>query len=264
MRHYKEKHEEFSKYFECPIEAGHFCCKRRPDMRGHLTKAHRTLAPGAVEGLMRNIPHSMRVNRGYVNPVGYVLPPEMVNRQQRTQDGPGRQDVPHIHDPVSSTQAPDVGDFQTTPEGRFTSSTVACMPRRGLPENKASGGSGCETVQRSLHLAECSGAECRPGNVLDPSHGAPIPNKRLQQYGYYVDISYLWGWLPDDPRCLGGFLGWLDRLQEELENVKSEARRRLLSSGVAEAMRDAYVNELMTERRESGRKISTGQDMIVC
>ena len=227
MRHYKEKHEEFSKYFECPIEAGHFRCKRRPDMCRHLTKAHRTLAPGTFEGLMRNIPHSMRVNRGYVNPVGYVLPPE------RTQGGQGRQDVPHIQDPVSSTQATDVGDFQTTPEGRFTSSTVACMPRRGLPENKASGGSGCERVQRSLHLAECSGAESRSGNVVDPSHGAPIPDETLQQYGHYVDISYPWGWLPDDPRCLGGFLGYLDRLQEELENVKSEVRRRLLSSGVA-------------------------------
>ena len=135
VRHYKEKHEEFSKYFECPIEAGHFRCKRRPDMRRHLTKAHHTLAPGTVEGLMRNIPHSMRVNRGYVNPVGYVLPPEMVNRQQRTQNGPGRQDVPQIQDPVSSTQALDVADFRTTPGRSFASSTVACMTRRGLLEH---------------------------------------------------------------------------------------------------------------------------------
>ena len=238
-------------------------------MRRHLTKAHPTLAPGAVEGLMRNIPHSMRVNTGYVNPVGYVLPPEMVNQQHRTQYGPGRQDVPHIQDPISSTQvldvgdfqttlersftsstvacmlrrglphiqdpisftqALDVGDFQTTLERSFTSSTVACMPRRGLPENKASGGSGCEAVQRSLHFAECSGAESRPGNVVDPSHGAPIPDERLQQYGHYmyVDISYPWGWLPDDPQCLGGFLGWLDRLQEELENVKSKAKTQVI------------------------------------
>ena len=104
-------------------------------------------------------------------------------------------------------------------------------------------------MQHSLHLEECPGAESRPRNVVDPSYGAPTPNERLQQYGHYVDISYPWGWLPDNPRCLGGFLGWLDRLQEELENVKSEARRRIMSSGVAEAMRDAYVNELMKRRR---------------
>ena len=62
-------------------------------------------------------------------------------------------------------------------------------------------------------------------------------------------------WIPENLGDIPSFLTWLANFQTELDNVKEEARRRLVQEGDSASLRRAYEEEL-ARRRQADAEIT--------
>ena len=70
-----------------------------------------------------------------------------------------------------------------------------------------------------------------------------------------ADIGEPGRWIPENPYDIPSFLTWLANFQTELDNVKEEARRRLVHKGGSTSLRRAYEEEL-ARRRQADAEIT--------
>ena len=220
---------------------GHFRVKRRGDLTRHLRKIHPELSEGFIRALVNKCQHTRRPNPAYVDP-GNLLPPGSPDSSQRFEDLPAQEATALIR--------------EERPTSTVTSGHGGARPKRPWPRSA----SPMDTVRTEAteypRQHKIPSGVRRPRNedtgkkTLQPKRAVALPRSVTG-----VHIGEPERWIPENLGDIPSFLTWLANFQTELDNVKEEARRRLVQEGDSASLRRAYEEEL-ARRRQADAEIT--------
>ena len=277
LRHFEEVHKELCRFYECPVEAGHFRSKRRGDMIRHLRSAHPKLSEEDLQGRMRNCPCSLRPNPAYVDPGNLRAPQRPARVPPRTSaplPTPPIRQLVTMPPPPPPPPPPEARASLQTRRRERAESAISVDPHGDSHLRATRDGAGAlyrpESAQMDPTMevddptrvdptrmpSSNSDAESRAGEGQANVPVLPVlPGIRPGQRGMFADVTLPMSWIPRHPDDIPAFLTWLAYFTQELEAVKIEARRRLIQEGGAESLRRAYEEEL-TRRRSADAEIA--------
>ena len=237
LRHYQEIHQPLSTFYGCPVMVGHFRVRRRGDLTRHLRKIHPELSEGRIRALVNKCQHTRRPNPAYVDP-GNLLPPGSPDSSQRFEDLPA--------------QGATASEREPRPTSTVTSGHGGARPKRRTEPGSypwPRSASPMDTVRTEVteypRQHEIPSGVRRPRNedtgkkTLQPKRTVALPRSVTGAH-----IGEPERWIPENLGGIPSFLTWLANFQAELDNVREEARRRLVREGDSASLRRVYEEGL--------------------